>query len=248
MIGPGGLRTSGTRASETPAHRTMDRGSIIETWRLVVDLDAGSDRRPAVEPLSEVHRQVDAAVTHDRAEIVVPVGAVQGMTVIGEILDPRHIRHVVVLAAEHALHRLALELDEDVVGAGRCVEARATGADICLGNRDITLPGNQVLCRQVYLDPALAIALLLLLRRDEQLLRICRKVALGDRIGADLVLLGKDVAERHEPDALVLLPGQLTALEDLIGGALGVFFLCQRRRQPSTTLFPYTPLAALILL
>src|SRR6476620_3383554 len=157
MIGPGGLRTSGTRASETPAHQTMDRGSIIKSWRLVVDLDAGSDRRPAVEPLSEVHRQVDAPVTHDRAEIVVPISSVQGMAVIREVLDPRHIRDVVVLAADHTLHGLSLELDEDVVSAGRCVEARAYGADICLGNRDITLPGNQVLCRQVYLDPALAI-------------------------------------------------------------------------------------------
>ena len=39
-------------------------------------------------------------MTHYVAEIVVPVRAVQGVTVIREILNPRHIRNVIALALD----------------------------------------------------------------------------------------------------------------------------------------------------
>src|SRR5215213_4702294 len=46
---------------------------------------------PAVEELSDGERQVDAAVAHALAEVVVPVGAVQGF---GVEIDVHHIWHV----------------------------------------------------------------------------------------------------------------------------------------------------------
>jgi hypothetical protein len=36
--------------------------------------------------------QVDATMAHRRAEIVVPVGAVDGMTAVGEVHHVRHVR------------------------------------------------------------------------------------------------------------------------------------------------------------
>src|SRR5690348_16520436 len=44
---------------------------------LPVDLDGGTDRRPVVNPPGGFGRQIDAAVAHRLAEVVVPVGAVQ---------------------------------------------------------------------------------------------------------------------------------------------------------------------------
>src|SRR5215204_5882963 len=76
-------------------------------------------RRPRVHPVGDVHRQIDAAVTHRRPEVVVPVGAMQRMAAVGEIHHDRHFRYVVGLAADDARHVLlgVLELTvKDPVG------------------------------------------------------------------------------------------------------------------------------------
>src|SRR5215207_4804884 len=44
-----------------------------------------------------IHRQIDAAVAHRGAEVIVPICAMERVAAIGEIHHVRHIRHVVVL-------------------------------------------------------------------------------------------------------------------------------------------------------
>ena len=61
-----------------------------------MDPDLGADRRPAEHPGGDVERQIDAAVAHGCPEVIVPIGAVQGVTAIGEIEHPGDIGHVVV--------------------------------------------------------------------------------------------------------------------------------------------------------
>src|SRR5687768_9300774 len=48
-----------------------------------------ADARPAKQPPRVLGAQVDAAVAHGRAEVVVPVGAVQAIA----LIEVHHIRH-----------------------------------------------------------------------------------------------------------------------------------------------------------
>src|SRR5215217_546954 len=121
-----------------------------------MDLDAGADVGPAVEPLGEVHRFVDAAVAHDGAEVLVPVGTVEGMADIGKVHHPGDGRDVVVLAADDAFHVVRFGFGVDVKGAGRRVEAGAAGANVGGVDGDVALPGGQVLLAEIDFDPVLA--------------------------------------------------------------------------------------------
>src|SRR5665811_681810 len=124
----------------------------------IMNPDPRAERGDAVQPLRERDRRVDAAVAHHLAEVVVPVGAVNGVAAIGEVHRPRHIGHVVVLAAEHALHVVGWILDEDVIGAGGRVKARASGADIRSPDHRVAAIHPHVLAAQVDIDPELAAA------------------------------------------------------------------------------------------
>src|SRR5215211_8238314 len=70
------------------------------------DQNRHPQRRPRVHPFRDVHWQVDAAVAHRHAEVLVPVGAVQGVAAIGEIHHVRYFRYVVGLATDDAGHIL----------------------------------------------------------------------------------------------------------------------------------------------
>src|SRR5680860_172300 len=124
----------------------------------IVNPDPRAERGDAVQPLRERDRRVDAAVAHHLAEVVVPVGAVNGVAAIGEVHRPWHIGHVVVLAAEHTFHVVGWVLDEDVVGAGGRIEARSTGADIRSPDHRVAAVHPHVLAAQVDIDPELAAA------------------------------------------------------------------------------------------
>ena len=74
---------------------------------------------PVEEPFGIFNRQVDAAVAHGGAEIVVPVGAVDGVAVV-EVLDPGYLWQVVVGAggAVAAVHGLGNGAGPDAKEAG----------------------------------------------------------------------------------------------------------------------------------
>src|SRR5215213_534351 len=84
------------------------------------DRDGGALWRPTEHPLGDVHRQIDAAVAHRRPEVVVPIGTVQGVTLVGEIHHVGHVIDLVGLAADRPRHRLHRQLDENLpVANGR---------------------------------------------------------------------------------------------------------------------------------
>src|SRR6266496_1589508 len=58
--------------------------------------------RPTVEPLGYRGAQVDAAVAVRAPEVVVPVGAVQGLARVVEVLHPEYVLQIIVIARRFA--------------------------------------------------------------------------------------------------------------------------------------------------
>src|SRR5205085_8337393 len=99
----------------------------------------------------EVGWQVDAAVRHDVAPVVMPVRAVErvallpGEAVIAEVLDVRHIRQIVA-RADHLLREEAL-LHPEGAGWGRMAED--AGRDIEFLHKCRAGLGPELLARAV---------------------------------------------------------------------------------------------------
>ena len=73
-----------------------------------MDPHDGAQIRPTIEPLGYRSAQVDAAVAVRVAEVVVPVGAVQRLAGVVEVLHPEYVLQIVVIARRFAtaLHLL----------------------------------------------------------------------------------------------------------------------------------------------
>src|SRR5689334_22983382 len=93
--------------------------------------DGGADGRPVVHPFGGGGRQVDAAVAHRVAEVVVPVGAVDRVARV-EVHGVGHRGQVVILRAGAAAHVVGQVLGVDVVGADHRRVPGHAGRDECM--------------------------------------------------------------------------------------------------------------------
>ncbi len=94
-------------------------------------------------------------MTHANTEVVVPVGAVQCVATVGEVLCPGDIRNDPALALGAAGHRLARIAVECLEGADRCIESITTGAHVSTGDQRGALVDPHVLRTEIDLDPAI---------------------------------------------------------------------------------------------
>src|SRR5205085_1210159 len=78
---------------------------------LLVYPDARAERCPVVQPLGEGDRHVDAAVTARLAEVAVPVDAVEGHPVVGEVHHPGDVGDVPALVVGAGVHVFLVEFD-----------------------------------------------------------------------------------------------------------------------------------------
>ena len=110
--------------------------------------DGGAFRSPVIEKLSDIERQVNTPMTHWRAEVAVPVGAMNGVAEIVEIHHPWNVLDLVVLVADRSLHRLRIVLDQNGVVADRGYGFEHFGSsrtDECFGNKFAALVSPECL-------------------------------------------------------------------------------------------------------
>ena len=88
-----------------------------------MDVDQRTDGGPIIEPFRIRDAKVDASVTHRRAEVVMPVCAVQAISLV-EIHGERDVRQVISRPA----HISIAQFDVDVILTGhRWILPRAGG-------------------------------------------------------------------------------------------------------------------------
>lgn len=112
---------------------------------------------PVEEPFGVLDGEVDAAVAHGRAEVVVPVGAVEGVAVV-KVLDPLHVGQAVVgaggaVAAVHGLRGGAGPDAEEAGDGGIVVDA---GGDDEAVYEAVAAPGVEGLVLEADFDPLFA--------------------------------------------------------------------------------------------
>src|SRR4051812_6436587 len=94
-------------------------------------------------------------MAHDMAEIVMPIRAVERMTVVCEVLDERNIWNVIALALNTTRHRLPAIARIDVEGTGWCIEPWTPSADQRRIDEDAPFPGIEALLAEIDLYPVL---------------------------------------------------------------------------------------------
>src|SRR5215204_5246521 len=191
-------------------------------------------RRPRVHPVGDVHRQIDAAVTHRRAKVVVPVGAMQRMAAVGEIHHIRHFRYIVGLAADDAGHVLLGRLGVDGEKPGRRAELLLAGADIGTAHHGPVFIGPQRLLAERDDDRAATswrgwrrVPGGNRHRRHEERLVVGGNGALRPWRHRDVVTGSEMLADRRHRDVLAFAPAELPALESLVADAVREVLLAQ---------------------
>ena len=131
---------------------------------LLVDfVKTGRGQRPAEEPLGLLDAHIDAAVAHRDAEVIVPVGAVEGMAFFGEETAPGYAGQDIIVNAGGQVglaHVFGGHFDYDVEIAGRRVGRRAARAgkpgdargNVGLKNNLVVFITSQGLCIESDLD------------------------------------------------------------------------------------------------
>ena len=112
----------------------------------------GANRRPIIQRIRFANTHINTAVTHRRAKITVPIGAMDGV-IRKEIHYPRDVRQIVT----GAIHPLASNFAVDIktTSYGRCGLDPRT--DTRIHHRNIALPGDQRLRAEIDFDPTFSI-------------------------------------------------------------------------------------------
>ena len=85
-------------ASTVALRDAMDvPGKSNSGWPKLADDQQGARRCPLIEEPSIIIGEVYAAMAHRLTKPVVPVGAVEGMSLAGEVRDPSHPGQVIVV-------------------------------------------------------------------------------------------------------------------------------------------------------
>src|SRR5215213_6616067 len=82
-------------------------------------------------------------MAHRGTKIIVPIGAVQGVTTIGEIEHPRDIWHVVILSTDDPLHRLRRELGQNGEGTDWRFKASSAGTYVAVEHDLVAFVGPE---------------------------------------------------------------------------------------------------------
>ena len=100
-----------------------------------------SYRRPVEQPLGIRGREVDTAVTHRRAEIVMPISAVQAVIAV-EVHDIGHIGQILSIVARATLHIGSFILDVNGKGADHRRILPDSGGHPSPKNRSLSFVGG----------------------------------------------------------------------------------------------------------